>query len=182
MKRWILAGLAAILPGGTAVAGVTIYGNSLAASCFQSSQRKAGTLQALDECNRALSEEPLDRRDRVATYVNRGIVKLHLGRAAAADEDFDRAILLDPGEPESYLNKGLLRLRLDQAAAAIPLIEQAMTRNTSEPALAHYARGLANERLGNLKAAYADLQRARSLDPDWALPAQQLARYRVRPK
>ena len=165
-----------------AVAGVVVYGNSLAEACYHSSLLKAGTSQALDECNRALADEPLSAHDRVATFVNRGIVRVHMGNVEAADRDFDRAIQLDPAEPDSYLNKGLLRLRQDQAAAAIPLIEQAIAKKTTMPALAHYARGLAHERLGNLKAAYSDLQRARTLDPVWPLPAQQLARYQVRPK
>ena len=167
---------------GAAGGRVVVYGKSQAEACYHSSQLRVGTSQALDECNRALAEEPLSEHDRVATYVNRGIVKVHMGSAEAADRDFDRAIELDPSEPDSYLNKGLLRLRQDQSAAAIPLIEQAIAKQTSMPALAHYARGLAHERLGNLKAAYADLQRARALDPGWRLPIEQLARYQVRPK
>ena len=144
---------AALLTPEAAAASVVVYGNSLAEACYHASQRRAGTTQALEECNRALAEEPLTPHDRVATFVNRGIVKVHMGKAEAADRDFDEAIALDPAEPDSYLNKGLLRLRLDQAAAAIPLIEQSLALNTTMPALAHYARGLANERLGNVKAA-----------------------------
>jgi tetratricopeptide (TPR) repeat protein len=183
MKRLYSAGVAlALLSPGAASASVVVYGNSLAEACYHSSLLKAGTSQALDECNRALAEEPLSAHDRVATFVNRGIVKVHMGSVAAGDRDFDRAIELDPAEPDSYLNTGLVRLRADQSAAALPYIEEAIAKRTSMPALAYYARGLANERLGNVKAAYADLQRARALDPGWRLPAEQLARYRMRPK
>ena len=183
MKRLFIAGYAlTLVPLGAAGASVVVYGNSLAEACYHSSLLKAGTSQALEECNRALSDEPLSAHDRVATFVNRGIVRVHMGDTKAADRDFDRAILLDPAEPDSYLNKGLLRLRADQAADAMPLIDQAIAKGTTMPALAHYARGLAFERLGNVRAAYADLQRARALDPGWRLPAEQLARYEVRPK
>jgi tetratricopeptide (TPR) repeat protein len=183
MRRLFIAGFAAsLLVPGAAAASVVVYGNSLAEACYHSSLLKAGTAQALDECNRALAEEPLTAHDRVATFVNRGIVKVHMGSIDAADRDFDRAIELDPAEPDSYLNKGLVRLRADQSDAALPFIDEAIARQTSMPALAHYARGLANERLGNVRAAYSDLQRARELEPNWRLPAEQLARFQVRPK
>lgn len=183
MNLWPVAGLTlTLLSPSAAAASVVVYGTSLAEACYHSSLLRAGTSQALEECDRALSDEPLTAHDRVATYVNRGIVKVHMGSVAAAEKDFDRAILLDPNEPDSYLNKGLLRLRQDQSAAALPFIEEAIAKNTSMPALAHYARGLANERLGNVRAAYADLQRARELDPGWRLPVEQLARFQVRPK
>ena len=75
-----------------------------------------------------------------------------------------------------------MRVPMDQAADAMPLIDEAIAKGTTMPALAHYARGLASERLGDIRAAYADLQRARELDPNWRLPAEQLARFQVRPK
>jgi len=48
------------------------------------------------------------------------------------------------------------------------------------PALAYYGRAIVNEDLGNVRQAYADLQRARDLEPRWALPTEELARYVVR--
>jgi hypothetical protein len=36
------------------------------------------------------------------------------------------------------------------------------------------------EDTGNLKQAYADLQRARDLEPKWALPGEELKRFVVR--
>jgi hypothetical protein len=40
-------------------------------------------------------------------------------------------------------------------------------------------RGIAHEDAGNFRAAYADLQRARELDPAWSLPTVELQRYQV---
>ena len=51
---------------------------------------------------------------------------------------------------------------------------------TERPEIAYYGRGLANEDVGNVKAAYDDLQRAVSLKPKWNAPAKDLARYQVR--
>ena len=132
------------------------------------------------ECDRALAEEPLDHHDRVATHVNRGIVRLHFGDLAGSEKDFDKALALDPTEPEAWLNKGLSRLRRGDGANALPLIERAIETRTVRPALALYARGIAHEQSGNLRSAYADLIRARDLDPNWSLPGEELKRYQVR--
>jgi hypothetical protein len=41
-------------------------------------------------------------------------------------------------------------------------------------------RAITQEQLGNVRGAYADLIRARELDPKWPLPAEELTRYHVR--
>ena len=41
-------------------------------------------------------------------------------------------------------------------------------------------RGLANEGLGDLNAAYRDYSRAAALKPDWAAPKTELARFTVK--
>ena len=182
MKALTLSVAAAALALGTGPAHATIFSvGSLAASCYQASLDYHVKRSALDSCTRALDEEPLSFDDRVATFVNRGIVRMNLGDHPGADRDFNTALKLDQNEPEAWLNKGLLRLRQDQPDAAMPLIERALAARTIRPALAMYARGVAHEQLGDLEAAYADLSRARDLAPGWKLPAQQLARYsRVR--
>ena len=43
----------------------------------------------------------------------------------------------------------------------------------------HSRAGSPTSSIGNIKAAYADLQRARNLEPSWTLPARILASYQV---
>jgi tetratricopeptide (TPR) repeat protein len=159
---------------------MTFTVGSLASTCYHASLVYEPTRAALDDCTRALEQEPLSYSDRVATYVNRGIVRMNLRDQLGADHDFDTALQMDQNEPEAWLNKALLRLRQDRAADAMPLIERAIQAHTIRPALALYARGVANEQLGHLKAAYSDLSQARDMAPSWKLPAEQLARYQVR--
>ena len=181
MKTLMLSAAAAALAAGTAPAQATVFTvGSLAATCYQASLSHTVRYAALADCTRALDEEPLSAGDHVATLVNRGIVRMNLGDLPGADRDFDAALAMDRNEPEAWLNKGLLRLRQNQPEAAMPLIEHAMAARTIRPALAMYARGIANEQLGHLKQAYADLVRARELAPGWPLPAAQLRRYQVR--
>jgi Flp pilus assembly protein TadD len=181
MKASILAAALVGLTASSATnASVLTIGGSLARSCFEAAEARMATAQNLRTCDRALMEEALDTHDRVATFVNRGILRLATGDFRAADKDFDRAIAIDPREPESWLNKGVSTIRQGNSAAAVPMIARAIELNTRRPALAFYTRGIAHENRGDVKAAYADLVRARELEPEWDLPAKELARYQVR--
>lgn len=181
MKALILASTAALLANAAAAgASVTTIGGSLARSCYLAAEARKATVESLSICNRALTEQALIPRDQVATHVNRGILRLVSGEYRLAEADFDRAIAMDPGEAEAWLNKGIGRLHQGDSAMALALIERALSLGTKRPAVAYLARGLANEDSGNLRAAYADLQRARQLSPDWTAPAVELQRYQVR--
>ena len=94
--------------------------------------------------------------------------------------DFDAAMAINPDQPEAWLNKGIALYQQGQPAAALPYFEGSIARRTSYQALAYYARGLANEDTGNIRAAYSDLRRAQALSPKWAAPKAELARYQVR--
>ena len=176
---FILTAAAIALPAASATAAVTVIGDSQAASCYHSAERAQLGDDSVDECSAALNDGGLTDRDIVATRVNRGILHMLRHEDLLATQDFDIAASLDPREPEAYLNKALLRLRQGKGSDALPLIAQAMDRHTARPELAFYARGVANELNGDLRAAYADLKMAQSLSPRWAVPSQELARYRV---
>ena len=94
--------------------------------------------------------------------------------------DYDAAIALDEGQAEAWLNKGLAVLRSGGARDAVGLFDAALARRTREPAIAHFGRAMAHEEAGDVRAAYADLVRARELSPRWAAPAVELKRFRVR--
>lgn len=172
---------AAILAAAPAAASVTVIGDSAARVCYEAA--RSGLMPTPEDfatCDRALTNEALSGHDVVATHVNRGILRLRRGNVDAAIADFDAAIALDPREPEAYLNRGSALLRQERAAEALPLLNAALERNTREPALAYFARAIANESLGNVAAAYADYRRASELKPDWRAPRAELSRFSVR--
>ncbi|HKX92314.1 MAG TPA: tetratricopeptide repeat protein [Sphingomicrobium sp.] len=163
-----------------AVMGATLtMGGPLSQLCYQAALTHDDRSSSMDACNRSLNEEALTVPDRAATLNNRGILRMRTGRLAEADADFDAALAIDRNAPDPWLNKAFLRLRAGNGREALPLLDEGIKRRPARAALAYFARGLAYEDLGNFEAAYADLQRARELEPRWALPARYLARYRV---
>lgn len=183
MKAFVLSTVAAasfIAFAAPAEAAVLTLGGPLAKSCYDAALAGSGGTFAIEGCTRALNEEGLPRPDRAATYVNRGIVYMSARHYSEADADFDAALKLSDNLPDGWLNKGFLRLRQGNGREALPLIQKGIDAGASRRALAIFARGVAHEQMGNFRAAYADLRRARELAPGWSLPKEYLASYQVR--
>lgn len=161
-------------------ASVVTIGGGFAASCYQSAKIQDSRARAIEECDLALSEEALTRDDRVATFVNRGVLHLRRQNLKAATSDFDSALRLNPRQPEAWLNKAVQQVRFGNGADALPLVAKALEYRTAKPALAYFVRAVAYEDSGNIAAAYRDLQRARELEPEWQEPIIELRRFKVR--
>ena len=181
MKALFLAVSAAALTTALpASAGIMTIGGSYAEGCFKAAEQHSRTLESLNTCDRAFTEEALSRDDELATYVNRGILRMLRDDYARAHTDFSTAMAMNPNRSEPYMNLAILQLRNGKSAEAVPLFSKAIELGTELPEVAYYGRALANEDVGDVRAAYADLQRATSLKPRWDAPARDLARYQVR--
>lgn len=181
MRAFLLPAAAALLFGAAPATGsVLTLGSSLAESCYQAAEARDTRHSAMDACDRALAEEALPSHDVVGTYVNRGIIRMIAGDYARAHRDFDAALRMAPKQPEAWLNKAIAEFKQGDSREALELADKSLTLGTRKPALAYYVRGLAHEDGGNVKAAYADLVKARKLAPDWSEPKLELARYQVR--
>jgi tetratricopeptide (TPR) repeat protein len=176
--------IAAALIATPAAGAVTVFGSTDARLCYEAAESDdPPSVSDIGVCTNALAREGLGRYETVATLVNRGILKLRRGDGAQAMADFDAALRNDPAQPEALLNKGLAILRIGGSAeAALPLLDRAIAGHTDKLALAYYGRGLANEALGRVPAAYRDYSKASLLDPKWPAPREELARFSVRPK
>jgi len=171
---------AAIFAASSASASVLTVGGSFAEGCYRFAESRVGTQEAVSTCDRAFTEQALTSEDQFATYVNRGIVKMHRREFSGAQADFDKAGALNPKRGEPWLNMGVLQFKQGNSRAAIALFDKALELGTGEPEIAYFGRGLAHEDVGDLKSAYADLRRAAELRPNWSQPAQELVRYQVR--
>jgi tetratricopeptide (TPR) repeat protein len=176
----LAAGVATlILAASSASAAVFTLGGPLSRLCYESARLQDDRDSSIDSCTRALHEEALAPRDEAATLVNRGILYMNRRFDAQADTDFNSAIGLDDGLSDAWLNKGFLRLRQGHGREALPLLQKGIDRGARRQALAIFARGVAFEQMGDFRSAYADLKRAHDLEPDWSLPSEYLANYRV---
>ena len=173
-------GLAAVaIPSTPALGSALSLNKSLATSCYESARDNRRDWDALRVCDLALSEELMTRDTRVATLVNRAILRMKQGDPFTANGDLNRALALEPNHPETWLNMGLAQLDAGNGSVAAQMADRALELRTQRPAVAYYIRGLAREMTGDLHSAYADLVKARSLDPGWDQPALELTRYRV---
>lgn len=175
---------AALAIGGFAVASanaaVSVFGNTTARTCYEAALAERSGPSDIRTCTEAIEDYRISGRDRVASYVNRGILHVHNGNFAMAISDYDQAIALDSSEPEAYLNKALAMLhRRESMAEIVDLLTAAIENGTREPALAYYGRGVAHEMNGDVSAAYYDIRRAADIAPEWDVPAQDLVRFRV---
>lgn len=172
--------LAALPVGGGAQAAMLVIGGGDARSCYEAAESRASPHAAIAVCERALSEEALSRRNRLATMVNLGVVRIWAGQEERAIADFDAALAEAPGLAEAKVNKAVALVRLNrERPLAIALLTEALAAGVSRPEVAHYARAMAHELEGNAAAAWHDYRRAADLRPGWAEPARQLERFTV---
>jgi tetratricopeptide (TPR) repeat protein len=182
MKALFLS--AAVLAIGTAAsspawAGTVSIGNSTARDCYDAAIARSADTNSFDHCNLALDQEALSPQDRAATLVNRGALYLRGHNYHSAGRDFDAALRSDSNNAEAWLNMAIVSLQQGGGAESLPMIEKSLSLNTVRPALAYYSRSIVYERIGNVRAAYNDLQRAHELAPAWREPVEDLKRYQV---
>ncbi len=182
MRRLGAAAVLAAMTGfGTAAeAAVTIIGGGLGRECYLAAEFKRETGMSLDVCTRALQQETLGPRDRAATLVNRGIIHMQAKNLDRALADYDAALRVDPRLAEAHVNRGIALLYRGGAdREAVEALSAGLELRPSRPEIAYYSRAVANEMLGNLRAAYEDYQAAAAARPGWEEPVEQLKRFSV---
>jgi tetratricopeptide (TPR) repeat protein len=166
-----------------ATAAFTVFGNGLAQVCADAARTMERGLtpppQSVETCTMAIENEDLRQRDRAGTYINRGTLYLARGGYREAKQDFDSAIEIMPALGEAYTNRGAALVGLQLYNDAIADIDRGLALNPGEPEKAYFNRGLAEEALDNIPAAYRDYSRAAELKPGWAPPRNELSRFTV---
>ncbi len=170
---------------GTAFAqgAVTVIGGGLAQGCYEAAQRgEMATQQAIDLCDRAITGETLRRRDKAATYTNRGILHMRNGNNTRAMWDYQRSIDMMPELKEAKVNLGAALYNLKRYPEALAALNEGVG-TTSEDArmIGFYNRGLTHEKLGDLQSAYEDFRSALTIKPDFKLASEQMSRFTVVP-
>lgn len=181
MKYPVLSAVAisAVLSVSTAHAAVTVLGNGAAHSCYEFAEFGGNPIDGVITCNFALEQTTISVKDRAATYINRGILHARKDDTEEALADYDRGIEMDGQLAEGYVDRGAVMIQLRRYDDAISDIDRGISLGTNRPQIAYYDRGIADEALGNIRAAYTDYKKAAELQPDFTLATEQLARFRV---
>lgn len=179
--RYSAAALTAALAlTGGASAQVFVIGTGLGAECYNKTQSSyASSKDAEDTCSRALREEAMTAKNRAATFVNRGVLRMRDGRYEQSLADYASAKRLQPELAEAYLNEGAALIYQRQFEAALEPLNMSLELDIEEAFAAHYNRAIARENSGDVPGAYADFKRALELRPDWELAQTQLDRFEV---
>ena len=187
MKRVILLGAAGAfalavgattLLAGPARAAVSVYATDQARDCYIAAKFGDKDRHGIDDCTRALIDVS-GKHDIAGMLVNRGVIYLSYQRYSLALQDFNQAIQTDPTIGEAYANRGAAQIAERRFAEGKADIDKGLTLGTEEPQKAYYNRGLAEDYLGDEKAAYFDYLKASELDPQWYAPKKELLRFSV---
>ncbi len=170
---------AAELGGAGGAQSMTVIGDdSHARDCFHAAsiaaRRDYADPQAIGSCSRALRRSRLTERDRMATFVNRGILYLAQRDLDLAAADFNAAIALQPESGEVFVDRGNMSYMRRDYEEAINDYTRALELGLEKNHIAHFNRAMANEHLRNLDDAKADYQRAMELAPEWFMPRVRL--------
>ena len=130
----------------------------------------------LKDCNLALQHSQLSLRDRMATYVNRGIVYAAMEEYNKAIKDYATAIRMNPDVGEAYVNRGNLYFLGALFDRAVQEYTTALNIGMKKEHVAYYNRGMAYENLKDYSKAEADYRHAISLLPEWTDPHTKLER------
>ena len=164
---------------------VQVFGGSTSArNCYMAAtiaaQMQIGTREDIKECTYALEKTSLPFRDRLATYINRGIIYVAKGEFDAAIRDYDRAYRMDPDVAELHVSRGNMFYMGERYDQAVDEYSRALELEFNKQHVAYYNRGMAWEKLGELDKAEADYRKSIELSPDWYPPQNKLQRMLTR--
>lgn len=181
MKIRTLALLGALMTAAkicSANAAVTVLTGGEAEACYQAAENGWDPDQSIPICTFALNGFLLPR-DRAATLVNRGILKLAKVDGTGSLADFEKGLAIDSSLAEGYVDRGAALIILKRFDEALVDINKGIAMNSDKLQFAYYDRGMANEGVGNIQAAYEDYKKAQVIDPFFDKPAEELKRFKV---
>jgi tetratricopeptide (TPR) repeat protein len=187
----MIVAAALCVPGAALAQAVQVVGNGSGEDCWKAA--KATTFLKMDSaamearwkadairaCDDALSTAQLDRNDRAATWVNRGILEMSRENYKNARGNFKEALNLISKLPEAHVDMGSALINLQQFAEGAKETELGLQLGSHEPERGYYNLGIAYEELGDLQKSYESFRKASELAPDWQDPQKQMARFTV---
>jgi tetratricopeptide (TPR) repeat protein len=159
-------------------AAITVLGTGMASNCYQAAEFGGDARAGVATCTGAL-DETLSVLDRAATYVNRGILEARIEASKDALVDYNTGLKLRPSLAEAYIDRGATFIAMRRYAEALQDIDKGIGLGARQPEVAYYDRAIAHEGVGDVRAAYEDYKKALEIQPNFALAADQLTRFKV---
>jgi tetratricopeptide (TPR) repeat protein len=156
-----------------------VMGDTMAHDCFIMAKIGTDPRGAIATCDMALQEEALDPKARAGTYVNRGVMKVALGRIDDAMADYDSGLKLYPDLGDGYVDRGAALIALKRYDEAIADINKGIGLGQTYEQIGYYDRGVAEFYLGRITEAYYDFKKALEIAPDFTRASEQLKNFVV---
>lgn len=165
---------------GTASAQLIVNGAGEARDCYLAvKQGDPGRRSTIRDCQKALTNINLDRKDEASTHVNIGILYMRAGEYEKAQASYNAAIDMRPKLSESYINRAASYIYMGDYNGAISDVNMALELGTDKRPEALYNRAIAYDNLDQFSKAYYDLKEALELRPDWEPAMKAISNYKV---
>jgi tetratricopeptide (TPR) repeat protein len=185
LSRKSLLACAAIAAASLAASGpalaegaITVIGSGPAQICYDGAENGGDPGTFITYCYQALNSM-LSTRDRAATFINRGVLRLALNETNEALKDFDSGLSIGPDLGEGYIDRGAALIEKKHYSEALASIDKGLALGAKRQELAYYDRAIANEGLGDIPAAYKDYQQALVVRPTFTMASDELKRFKV---
>jgi tetratricopeptide (TPR) repeat protein len=168
--------LAVITP---ANAVILVLGNELAHDCYLMAKSGVDPADGIATCSSALENQALSPHDRAGTFVNRGAIKISLGRVDDAMNDYNTGITILPTLADAYVDRAgafILQKKFDEAMTDV---NHGIDLGPTNPYVGYYNRAVAEQLTGKLKEAYFDYRKTLELEPKFAPAAERLKDFVV---
>ena len=175
----LLLGAGLVLATAASAQTVVTIGSGLAHDCYLAAKYGIDLRSGVDTCNAAIAHDALDKKNKAATYDNRGIVLDALGRTDMAAGDFNRSIALDPGLGDPYVNLGSMLIKQKQYAEALAQINKGLDVGMSFPHIGYYDRAVAEQIMGRFTEAYYDYKKVLEIEPNYTPATERLKDFTV---
>src|SRR5579883_1811349 len=162
MKRSFHLAGAALLAAATLPAQaqtIVSMGRGYAHDCFIYAKAGTDPYDGVQVCNQAIAQEAMGRKDRAATYDNRGVMLDMLGKTEKAAEDFRESMALDASLGDPYVNLGSMMIKEKRYDEALAHINRGLDLGVSFPQFGYYDRAVAYQLMGKYKEAYYDYKK-----------------------
>lgn len=160
-------------------AAVIVYGRGPSLACYQAAEFGNDAKTGIALCTDAINDPDITPRDSAATMINRSILRTHDGDYEGAIADCTHGLRIDSELAEGYVDRGVAEIMLKNWPDALADINKGIDMNTDKMEFALYDRGIVEEAMGNIRAAYDDYQKAVHMSPDFELASHALTHFKV---